>query len=33
MESDEWEARLRAWQRLQRLELEQKGILWNELPF
>ncbi len=32
-EGDDWEAQLRAWRHLQRLELEQKGSLWNELPF
>jgi hypothetical protein len=32
-EGDDWEAQLRAWRHLQRLELEQKGNLWNELPF
>ena len=29
----DWEGRMRTWQRLQRLDREQRGILWNELPF
>jgi hypothetical protein len=27
-----WEAHLRAWQRCQKLDREQRGILWNESP-
>ena len=29
----DWESTVRAWQRLQRLDWEQRGILWNESPF
>jgi hypothetical protein len=28
--AEDWEAQLRAWQRLQKLDREQRGILWNE---
>lgn len=30
--AEAWEAHLRAWQRRQKLDREQRGILWNELP-
>ena len=29
----DWEGRMRTWQRWQRLDREQRGILWNESPF
>ena len=31
--AEDWERELRAWRRVQRLDREQRGILWNELPF
>jgi hypothetical protein len=31
--TDDWEVNLRTWQRLQRLDREQRGHVWNESPF
>jgi hypothetical protein len=31
-DAEGWEANLRAWQRRQKLDREQRGILWNESP-
>jgi hypothetical protein len=30
--AEDWEIHLRAWQRRQKLDQEQRGILWNESP-